>query len=282
MDIELYRARWRKLQSYMRSRGLIWTTLFTLRFSVLWTLKRLDRWIIAVEQRRFLIGGNTVASQYHTLGESKRWADRYNWSRGGNEWSNDVQSLRGLDPTAWENVIVNQTILKYIRPGSTVLEVGPGAGRWTKVLASLCSRVVVADVSEAALEACRNALRSFQNVEYFLVADALPDAIPDEGVDFVWSYDVFVHINPNDTARYLAYFARKLRAGGIGIIHHAGEYISDDDRSNGWRSYMTGKFFAHLVEENGMKVLDQNGDLPHKPGDVITVFTKGRGIIRKG
>jgi ubiquinone/menaquinone biosynthesis C-methylase UbiE len=239
----------------------------------------LDRRIIAIEQRRFLLGEDTVASQYHTVEESKRWASRYDWSQGGEEWTSSAWTLRGMDPAAWKNALVSEMMLRYIRPGSTVLEIGPGAGRWTKILATVCARVLVADVSKTALEICRKGLQSFQNVEYLLIEDALPVGIPDEGVDFVWSYDVFVHINPDDTARYLAYLEKKLKPSGIGIIHHAGEYPSDDDRSNGWRSYMTARFFAHLVETSGMRVLDQNRTLPHKRGDVITVFIKDRGSV---
>lgn len=274
LDAELYRRRWRKFQKYRKERGLPWTALFTLRLLALRTLKRLDRWIIAIEQDRFLIGENTVASEYNTLEENRKWADSYDWSRGGEEWTNDARSLRAIDPGEWKNRLVTEMMLKYIRPGSVVLEMGAGAGRWTRILAQRCSRVLAADISEVALNNCKKNLADYQNIQYLLVGNGLPDEIPDESVDFIWSYDVFVHVNPNDTARYLAYFKGKLKPGGIAIIHHPGEYRSSSDRVNGWRSFMTGRFFAHLLEGNGMRLLEQNRALPHKWGDVITVFTK--------
>ncbi len=41
---------------------------------------------------------------------------------------------------------------KYIRPGSRVLEIGAGAGRFTQPLANLGAQVLVADISQVQLE----------------------------------------------------------------------------------------------------------------------------------
>jgi 2-polyprenyl-3-methyl-5-hydroxy-6-metoxy-1,4-benzoquinol methylase len=43
-------------------------------------------------------------------------------------------------------------LTKHIRPGSRVLEIGAGAGRFTQLLAQLGARVVVADISAVQLE----------------------------------------------------------------------------------------------------------------------------------
>jgi SAM-dependent methyltransferase len=45
---------------------------------------------------------------------------------------------------------------KYVRPGSRVLEIGAGAGRFTQILADLGARVLVADVSQVQLELNRD------------------------------------------------------------------------------------------------------------------------------
>lgn len=43
-------------------------------------------------------------------------------------------------------------LTKYVRPGSRVLEIGAGAGRFTQVLADLGARVLAADVSQVQLD----------------------------------------------------------------------------------------------------------------------------------
>ena len=95
-------------------------------------------------------------------------------------------------------------------------------------------------------------------------------------IDAIWSYDVFVHINPTDVARYLADFERILKPGGVAVIHHSGRYRSKTEADDAFRSPLDGRFFAHLVEKNGFRLVEQNTELPHMRGDVITVFEKPR------
>ena len=51
-------------------------------------------------------------------------------------------------------------------------------------------------------------------------------------------------------------------------------YSSEEDAKSGFRSSMDGKLFAHLVEKHGMSLVEQNNSLPHKLGDLISVFRK--------
>ena len=48
---------------------------------------------------------------------------------------------------------------------------------------------------------------------------SLADVAPNS-VDFVWSFDAFMHIAAADTASYLREFARVMRPGAVGVIHH--------------------------------------------------------------
>ena len=92
---------------------------------------------------------------------------------------------------------------------------------------------------------------------------------------FIWAYDVFVHINPTDIERYMIDFRRILRPGGCAVIHHADKYSSEKfAREKGYRSYMNARLFAELVKKHQMEMIEQNYDLVHIPGDVISVFRK--------
>ncbi len=64
----------------------------------------------------------------HTVNENKRIWNRYDWSIGaGEEWTRHAQTYKGLDPNTWKTSLINKMMLKYIKNGSTILEVG---GRW--------------------------------------------------------------------------------------------------------------------------------------------------------
>ena len=75
-------------------------------------------------------------------------------------------------------------------------------------------------------------------------------------VQFIWSFDSFVHIEPDITAAYMAEFARVLSPGGRCVIHHPGT-PSFSQRANGGRSELTSQLVARLASGHGLAVLSQ-------------------------
>jgi SAM-dependent methyltransferase len=75
------------------------------------------------------------------------WVAGYFDQFGVREWERLVAT-----PVAEVSFYLHSYYLKkYIRPGSRVLEIGAGAGRFTQVLAGLGARLVVADISAGQL-----------------------------------------------------------------------------------------------------------------------------------
>lgn len=262
---------------YARERGSLWTLLYGFRFLCLGVTRCLDRCLIRIEKRRFLTGDSTISSLDHTIDQNRNAWNTYDWSQLGDEWTLDATKYKGLDPERWRVAVIQEMMWRYIARGSTVLEIGPGAGRWTKVLQPLCGRLFLADISEKCLSMCRESFRASTNIEYYLIKDGSLRFLPDSSIDAIWSYDVFVHINPTETNRYIADFGRILKPGGYGIIHHPGAYGSRREADEDWRSHMDGRFFAQLIRTHGMALVEQNDSLPHKPGDIISVFRKPAG-----
>jgi ubiquinone/menaquinone biosynthesis C-methylase UbiE len=200
--------------------------------------------------------------------------DNYDWSKGGgDEWTLDVKENKKIDPIQWKNLLISSMMLKYIKRNSDIMEIGVGAGRWTEFLQSLAKKLILVDISEKCLDICRRKFKNFDNVEYNLVTSRL-DMIKDNGVDYIWSYDVFVHLNPTDIERYIEDFSRILKPGGHAIIHHSGLYSEDNIREKNFRTYMNGPMFAHIVKKNGMIMIEQNDSIAHLPGDIVSVFFK--------
>ena len=270
-----------KLQQHLRVRGTAWTLLFVCRFiceklpyDTTKMIRCLDRRLIDIERNKFLTGNSTISALHHTTAMNKSLWNSNDWSRYGEEWTRDAEVFRGLEPNHWKGSLVNGMIHKYIEMDSVVLEIGPGGGRWTEILQPISRRLLLADIAERCLTVCQERFRECGNIDYHLVCDGTLSFLPDNTVDCIWSYDVFVHINPTDTDRYLGEFRRVLKPEGCAIIHHPDTYPSEEDATKSFRSSMNGKFFAHLVEKHGFSLVEQNDSLPHKPGDVITVFRK--------
>jgi ubiquinone/menaquinone biosynthesis C-methylase UbiE len=263
-----------ELDKWVQKYGPEWTSLYLFRSSVLDLLGRIESHLIAVEQRQFLTGEETISSKHHTVEMNRRLWDEWNWSYYGEEWTQGVKWLRGLDPNSWKADLVSKLMFNHIKSGSRILEIGPGAGRWTEYLQRIAGRLLLVDISENCLNICKKRFAGCSNIEYYLIHAISLAPIANESIDAIWSYDVFVHINPTDTEKYLIEFQRILRPGGYAIIHHPGHYPSQEHAHKNFRSYLDGGFFAHLVSKHGLEMVEQDDTLAHNPGDLISVFKK--------
>jgi ubiquinone/menaquinone biosynthesis C-methylase UbiE len=271
-----------RLAYLVRWAGPRWLALYVVRQAMSRALFRIHRWMMRIEERRFLTGEMTVSGQFNTARQNATMWNQYNWQRLGEEWTDQAQVQRGFDAEEWKGRVIRELLERYMPRDGTLLEVGPGGGRWTASLLSRSRALILVDVAEKCLNVCRDRFQADARLRYHLVDPTQPEfisaaAVPDDSVDGIWSYDVFVHINPTDIATYLRDFRRILRAGSVAVIHHTGRTPSDWDYNEAFRSQMNAKFFAHLAREAGLQVLDQSEALVHKPGDVITVLQKPLG-----
>jgi GT2 family glycosyltransferase/ubiquinone/menaquinone biosynthesis C-methylase UbiE len=177
---------------------------------------------------------NTVANNL------KRWSN-WDWSRYGEEWSNNE---------VWKMSLVNDVLYRYMPKSGTILEIGPGGGRWTEYLLPRASRLILVDVTEGCIEICRKRFKDQDNIEYHVNDGKDLSFLPDSCIDAIWSWDVFVHIRSSDVEKYIQQFSRVLKNGGSAVIHHSKNGIS----RTGWRSDMTDKKMIEFCEYCGLHV----------------------------
>jgi len=209
----------------------------------------------------------------HTVNGNKRIWNNYDWSKEGEEWTDMVQKYKGINPEEWKKQLINELMLKYFTKNKVILEIGPGAGRWTDHLRKIAKKLILADITQKCLNVCQQRFQTENHIEYNLIENSL-DFLEDNSVDQIWSYDVFVHINPSDIKKYIKEFQRILKSDGIAIIHHSGMFSDYIDKKEGWRSFMGKIQFAYILEENHLKIIVQNEELVHLKGDIISIFTK--------
>lgn len=198
----------------------------------------------------------------------KEWSG-YDWSKGGEEWT---------DSDDWKKSLLDVTLYKYFNPGKRILEIGPGAGRWSLLLAKQAASLTLVDLTEAAIKHCKKVLSGFTNCRFHVNNGANLAFLEDNSVDYIWSYDVFVHIAPADTEAYLRQFSRVLVSGGIAIIHHP----ASGGLKGGFRSSTTNELFCSFLNKHNFHVIEQldrwekNGQYSlEKFDDTVTVFRRG-------
>jgi len=153
-------------------------------------------------------------------GYSEHWDRSYGqkYEHLGDEWNDDGTEVRKRD----ENYF-RMYAERFLRPDMTVLEVGPGGGKWTVRIAPLVKKLIVVDVAEQMLSRVRARCESLgiTNVEYVLGNGGDFRPVASSSVDMFFSYDVFVHIALEDTFPYAGEIARVLKPGGVSVCHYA-------------------------------------------------------------
>jgi ubiquinone/menaquinone biosynthesis C-methylase UbiE len=242
----------------VKANGLTWAFLYAAERLI---NKRIFYKRAELEIQRKLPGFNTTAYNY------KQWTN-YNWSRGGEEWS---------DSEPWKKSLREEVLLTYIKPGFTVLEIGPGAGRWSFTLASISKKLILVDLTENAINTCKIKLSEFSNCVYRKNDGRSLSFLDDDSIHYVWSYDVFVHVSPHDTEAYLTELHRVLVRDGIAVVHHP----AAGGLQGGFRSSITNELFCSYLKGRQFQIIRQitqwgasNEFTLSDYSDIITVFRK--------
>jgi SAM-dependent methyltransferase len=222
-----------------------------------------------------------------------RWDARASWSAAGDEWSG---------PWGGTDMLWHGTLLPRIHefvPAGSILELAPGHGRWSAYLKDLCDELTLVDLAESCIDACRERFAGESHIRYHVNDGKSLAMVPDDSIDFVFSFDSLVHAEHDVLEAYLAQLAVKLRPDGVGFVHHSnmGAYrraaamasrVPDRARrfltvrkllvsTYAWRADTTADQFAALCDRSGLACLGQE-KIPWEYGrgltDAISVFAR--------
>lgn len=228
----------------------------------------------------------------------KVWTD-YAWPAHGEEWSSGMAAACGMTPEAWKDAVVREFLTPHLGPEKAVIEIGPGHGRWSQIIVPRCKYSVLVDLNRSCLDYLREFFKDRDHVA-LAVPNCEGGVFSDYGVlermdwspakpkgervggiigilansiDFIFSFDTFVHIEEPETRAYIKDFARVLKRQTMSVIHHAGNPTAEQ-RARGCRSQVTAGRFAKILVENGLVVIRQTDTLVTINNDCITVFVK--------
>jgi len=248
---------------YRRQFGFVYALGLVIRSMIDRALIPVDAYLLRVEGTRGVLGPAHRGYRGHTPMDNRRLWSAYDWSGGGEEWG----------PQEGRLALIDAKLEGRLPPDAVIIEIGPGAGRWSAELQPLAARLTLVDVTEMAIELCRRRFSEMQNVEVLRTAGASLPGVASASADLVWSMEAFVHMAPVDVAAYVAEIARVLKPGGLALVHHAGRY-----HRRGWRAPMTARLFARLATDQGLFVEEQfdswgkKGFNVHASHDTISVL----------
>src|SRR5262249_17276676 len=118
--------------------------------------------------------------------------------------------------------VVEELAGPYLGRSVDVLELGCGGGKYSMRLAPRSRSLTCTDISAEMIAQTRATLMTNsldENAEYRQLNGIDFEGIPSNSIDFVFSYDVQLHLQPQNVFSYLLDARRILRAGGIFMLH---------------------------------------------------------------
>ncbi len=219
-----------------------------------------------------------------TIQENLNKWTAYDWTQHGNEWSSP---WRGTEFLWWGTLLPR---LHAFVPTDTILEIAPGYGRITQFLKDLCKQLIIVDITEHCIEACKRRFSSDSNIAYHINDGKSLEMISDSSIDFVISFDSLVHADADIIEVYLGQLSKKLKPNGVGFIHHSnvGACINPVMKllppymrilKRDWRAQnMTAKLFELYCENAGLQCISQElinwGTNYPVPVDCFSLFTR--------
>jgi SAM-dependent methyltransferase len=172
------------------------------------------------------------------------------------ELAPSVYGLNWGDPDTVEPLrfIRDRYVMPYVRSDQTGLEIGPGGGRWTRYLIGF-RKLHVVDYYDEMLHELR---KNFSTPNMVFIRNNGMDfpGVEDHSIDYLFSFDAFVHLDVPIIEGYLKNMKRLLKPGSNVVLHYSDktkvmaqyEGFSDNNPA----------MMRRLVTENGYKILEED------------------------
>lgn len=207
-----------------------------------------------------------------TLEWNKNTWKEYSWTDEGEEWS----AAWGNSAAQWFGSVYPR--IHSFLPCKSILEIAPGFGRWTKFLLGHCESYTGVDIADGCIEACQKKFfKSRDNAHFYKNNGLSLNFVPDNSVDFCFSFDSLVHVDIQILDAYIDELSRKLTSNGACFLHHSNflEYVGAVDNIHHRDPTVSAKLVREALSRRGIQSVFQEkinwgGDLLI---DAITIFT---------
>jgi SAM-dependent methyltransferase len=139
------------------------------------------------------------------------------------------------------------------------LELACGHGRHAQIVAPMAGRLVLMDILEDNLAACRKRMAPFAHVQIVRNNGYDFEPVPARSLSAIYCYDSMVHFSPDLVASYLRDATRVLKPGGMALFHHS-NFDADPSVHYGQnphaRNRMTMAMFAELANAAGLEIVE--------------------------
>ncbi len=123
---------------------------------------------------------NTIENNQH------KWDKEYHWRQHGDEWDGQARYCR-QPYEVWKGSLIEHLILPHVDQTTTALEIAPGHGRWSQILADRVEKLILVDLSPSCIDHCKKMLSGKSHVKFHVNDGKTLTAIPDDHIHFYGS-----------------------------------------------------------------------------------------------
>lgn len=110
-------------------------------------------------------------------------------------------------------------IRPYVSANTTVLEIGPGRGAWSKaILDRGAAHLYAVDAATAEHTRFWEHVGGRSKATYLVATDCSLTGVPDNSIDFFFSFGCFCHLPPEMSAAYIQALSTKMKPGAQGFF----------------------------------------------------------------
>lgn len=206
---------------------------------------------------------------------AETWNQPGPWKHAGDDWSEGWGGPRAQ----WYGAIFPR-VVRWL-PAARLLEIAPGYGRWTQFLLGHANEYCGVEYSQLCVTECQKRFSAFMKARFVKNDGRSLVMIPDDCVDFCFSFDSLVHVELDVLAEYCQQIVKKLARDGVAFLHHSNALMGVDNveelyPQRGRATTVSSRAIKEVIERNGGKVLIQEeiNWQSQKRIDCLTTFSK--------
>ena len=168
--------------------------------------------------------------------------------------------------TADIQYITETFIYPYITQDSSVMEIGPGGGRMASKIVDRVNELYCVDVSIEMLKRVKSVLSSYSNVKYVLLKEPESLTALNIQLDYIFAFDVFVHLDLHLIWRYLKVIEILLKKSGVAFIHTTNlkapggweRFFKQKEYTPATHYFITPDIIDTLLEHTGLEIIKKS------------------------
>jgi len=186
-----------------------------------------------------------------------------------------IRSVHGqTENEFWESGIVNRDQILGINTSRyqkifdkkdpkkmKVLEIGCGIGRILIPMSEVFGEAIGVDVSQRMIEIAQKSLKNIQNCKVFKTSGSDLSVLPDNSIDFCYSFIVFQHIPEKQVIiNYVKEVSRVLKPGCLFRFQIFGDTHWKPETTDTWNGVHFKSDEIHkIAQDNNFEILEETG-----------------------